>query len=91
LTSPGACPRWGYYIPFDVGTLNQLYRSHERYVNQVTRVTRENVRHRYILERDAEQTIHQAIESHVGARAHGWNEAPQMRRAHRGAVYTRLP
>jgi hypothetical protein len=64
---PGACVRWGYYIPFDIATLDLLYRSHERYVNQVTRVTRENIRRHYILERDAEQTIRQASESRVGS------------------------
>jgi hypothetical protein len=35
---PGACVRWGYSIPFDVATLDQLYSSHERYLAQVTRV-----------------------------------------------------
>jgi len=63
---PGACQRWGYSVSFDVGTLDDLYPAHERYVQRVTRLSQDNVRRRYILERDAQQTIHDAVESRVG-------------------------
>ena len=68
---PGACQRWGYSIPFDVGTLDALYPAHERYVQRVTRLSQDNVRRRYILERDAQQTIREAVESRVGGRDDG--------------------
>jgi hypothetical protein len=44
---------------------------HERYVQRVTRVSQDNVRHRYILERDAQQTIREAVESRIGGRDEG--------------------
>jgi hypothetical protein len=65
-TGPGACPRWGYFVPFDVAMLERLYPSHEDYVARVTRVTRENVRGHFILEPDARRTIQEAVESRVG-------------------------
>jgi len=67
----GACQRWGYSVPFDVGTLDDLHPAHERYVQRVTRLTQDNVRRRYILERDAQQTIREAVESRVGGRDDG--------------------
>jgi len=65
---PGACVRWGYSLPFDVGMLGDFYPDHERYVQRVTRVSQDNVRHRYILDRDAQQTIREAVESRIGGR-----------------------
>jgi hypothetical protein len=65
-TGPGACPRWGYFIPFDVAMLERLYPSHESYVDRVTHVTRENVRSHFILEQDARRAIREAVESRVG-------------------------
>ncbi|HKD40090.1 MAG TPA: hypothetical protein VKB87_07345 [Myxococcaceae bacterium] len=37
----------------------------------MTRLTQDNVRRRYILERDAQQTIREAVESRVGGRDDG--------------------
>jgi hypothetical protein len=34
-------------------------------------VSQDNVRHRYILERDAQQTIREAVESRIGGRDDG--------------------
>jgi len=68
---PGACPRWGYSTPFDIGMLNHLYPAHEDYVERVTRVTEDNVRRRFILEADAQMTIRAAVESRVGSRDDG--------------------
>jgi hypothetical protein len=65
-TSGGACPRWGYHLPFDLATLRSLYRSHGDYVEDVVRVTRENLRSGYILKPDALRTIADALESEVG-------------------------
>jgi hypothetical protein len=48
--------------------LSDLYPDHERYVQRVTRLSQDNVRHRYILERDAQQTIREAVESRIGGR-----------------------
>jgi len=65
-TSGGACPRWGYHMPFDVPTLDSLYRSHGDYLEEVVRVTRENLRHGYILKPDALRTIAEAMTAEVG-------------------------
>lgn len=65
-TGAGACARWGYHIPFDIETLDSLYPSHAAYVNNVARVTAQNLRRGYILEPDASQTVEEAIESRVG-------------------------
>jgi hypothetical protein len=64
--SGGACPRWGYHQPFDVATLNTLYRSHGDYLEEVVRVTRHNLREGYILKPDAARTIAEAMEADVG-------------------------
>jgi Alpha/beta hydrolase domain len=65
-TGPGACVRWGYYSPFSVTELDQLYPTHDEYVDQVTRVAHHNVWQGYILEPDAQATIRCAIYSNVG-------------------------
>ena len=64
--SGGACPRWGYHLPFDVATLESLYRRHGQYVEEVVRVTRDNLRRGYLLKPDALRTIAEALESEVG-------------------------
>jgi hypothetical protein len=51
---PGACQRWGYYIPFDVPTLNQLYPNHGQDVDAVKQVTQDNLHSGYILKPDAD-------------------------------------
>jgi len=69
-TGPGACVRWGFYTPFDVTELDQLYPTHDRYVDHVTTVVRHNVKHGYILEEDAQQTVLCAVYSNVGGSGH---------------------
>ncbi len=65
-SGPGACVRWGYSVPFDVATLNSLYKSHDSYVDQVINVTRGNVRNGYISAADGRRSIVRAIYSDVG-------------------------
>ncbi len=65
-SGPGACVRWGYYAPFTVDQLDQLYRSHQAYVEKVVTTARQNVRDGYILAEDARQTIVDAMASDVG-------------------------
>jgi hypothetical protein len=65
-SGPGACVRWGYYAPFDVTKLDQLYPTHNGYVNQVTQVTNDNVKNGYILDEDGQQTIMCSVYSNVG-------------------------
>ena len=64
--SGGACPRWGYHLPFDVATLDSLYRSHGDYLNEVVGVTKHNLKSGYILKPDAVRTIEQAEATDVG-------------------------
>jgi hypothetical protein len=65
-TGAGACARWGYHQPFDVATLDSLYRSHGDYLSQVVSVTRHNLHRGYILKPDALRTIAEAMEAEVG-------------------------
>jgi hypothetical protein len=69
-SGPGACVRWGYSVPFDVSTLDSLYRSHESYVDQVVDVTDNNVRHQYIDAADGQRSILKAVNSDVGGAGH---------------------
>jgi hypothetical protein len=64
--SGGACPRWGYHRPFSLATLQSLYPNRGRYVDQVGRVTRGNVKSGYILDDDGERTIDAAKASNIG-------------------------
>lgn len=66
-TGPGACNRWGYYIPFDIPMLDQLYPTHNEYVKQVRKVTHDNLQSGYILGVDADATLAAAEASSVGA------------------------
>lgn len=65
-SGPGACVRWGYSEPFDVATLDSLYKSHDNYVDQVINVTRGNVRKGYISAAAGRRSILSAIYSDVG-------------------------
>ena len=65
-SGPGACVRWGYSVPFDVGTLDSLYLSHDDYVDQVIKVNRGNVRNGFIDAADARRSIIKAVYSDVG-------------------------
>jgi hypothetical protein len=62
----GACPRWGFHKPFSIATLDALYPSRGRYVDDVVRTTRANLKKGFILKPDAQATISDAIESRVG-------------------------
>ena len=75
--STTACVRWGYYTPFDINTLNQLYPAHNAYVNQVTKVSNDNVKKGYILEQDALQTILCAVYSNIGG-GNNWEQGPSL-------------
>jgi hypothetical protein len=72
--STTACVRWGYSIPFDVNTLEQLYPSHQGYVGQVANTALQNVKQGYISDQDAQRTILCAVNSNVGGGNNG--EAP---------------
>jgi hypothetical protein len=69
-SGPGACVRWGYSVPFDVSTLDSLYRSHDAYVDQVVDVANDDVRHRYIDAADGQRSILKAVDSAVGRSGH---------------------
>jgi Alpha/beta hydrolase domain len=66
-SGPGACVRWGYSLPLDVATLDELYPTHDYYVDQVIKVTRDNVRKHYIGTDDGRHSIIDAIHSGIGA------------------------
>lgn len=68
-TGGSACPRWGYHVPFDIATLDALYRSHGAYLDRVVDVTRENLRRGFILKGDAVRTIAEAMQNDVGGGA----------------------
>ncbi|MBR1175267.1 hypothetical protein JQ617_14970 [Bradyrhizobium sp. KB893862 SZCCT0404] len=71
-SGPGSCIRWGYYIPFSVAQLNQLYPSHDDYVAQVAKAERHNVEQGYIDVDDAYRAVREAAESDIGKRDAGW-------------------
>lgn len=80
-TGAGACPRWGYHAPFDLATLDSLYRNRDRYVDQVVRVTRDNLKRGFILKPDAQKTISDALEVGFGrgGRKHfDWDNDPDF-------------
>jgi len=56
-SGPGACQRWGYYIPFPISQLDSLYPTHDSYVAQVVKVTLDNLQNQYIEAPDAQQTV----------------------------------
>jgi hypothetical protein len=67
LNSAGsACPRWGYHLPFDLATLNSLYPNKGQYLDQVVRVTKQNVKDGFLLQADADATIDAAQASRIG-------------------------
>ncbi len=65
-TGPGACVRWGYYVPFAIPMLNQLYPNHNTYVQMVRAVTHDALQSGYILSVDADATVAAADASAVG-------------------------
>jgi hypothetical protein len=67
-TGAGACPRWGFTLPFDVQTLRSLYRNHGRYVSRVSRASERNVLDGFLLVPDAERIVEEAAHSRIGKR-----------------------
>ena len=65
-TAGGACPRWGYHLPFSVQTLKALYPQRDSYLNSVVQVSNENVKAGFLLPEDAATTIWAARASAVG-------------------------
>lgn len=66
---PGsACVRWGYYLPFSVSQLNNLYPNHDAYVRQVANAELENVKRGYVGALDAQRSVSDAINTAVGGR-----------------------
>jgi hypothetical protein len=81
-TGGSACARWGYHLPFDLATLNALYPERDYYIDQVTHVTRGNLRQGFILKPDALATIDEALEFRFGKSGHGhfdWDRDPDFR------------
>jgi len=83
-SGPGRCDSWGYYSPFDIEELGQLYPTHNGYVNQVSEVANENVRAGYILDTDAQQTILCAVYSNVGGSGNDEEEEEKRGYFHMG-------
>ena len=86
-TGVGACPRWGYHQPFDLATLRSLYRSHGDYVEDVVRVTRNNLKRGFITKADAVVTVVEALANRVGdqgrrARFDWWEHDRDFRHDH---------
>ena len=65
-TGPGACERWGYFIPFDLATLKVLYARSADYTGAVKDATNANRRAGYILQQDADSTNAAAENSIIG-------------------------
>ena len=65
-TTGSACPRWGYHLPFDLATLQSLYPNKGQYLDQVVRVTKQNVKDGFLLQPDADATIDAAQASRIG-------------------------
>ena len=63
---PSFCFLFGTHVPFDQGTLDELYPNHGSYVQPVTRVVHDNLADGYITRRDAQTTIVEAAQSGIG-------------------------
>ena len=64
--STGFCNLYGSHTPFPDSMIQQLYPSHQRYVDAVSAVTQKNLRDRFILSEDAAEIIDTAEESTIG-------------------------
>jgi len=64
----GFCRTYGSFLPFTPARLAELYPNHGVYMNQVARVTDENLAAGYIVWEGAEATKAQAAESAIGKR-----------------------
>ncbi len=60
------CFLYGSHQPFDQDTLNELYPTHQSYVDAVSKVAQQNLAAGYILPLAAEQTIRAAEASKIG-------------------------
>jgi hypothetical protein len=65
-SGPSFCFLFGTHVPFDQGTLEELYSNHGSYVDPVQLVVEENLADGYITQRDAQTTITDAAQSEIG-------------------------
>jgi hypothetical protein len=65
-SGPSFCFLFGTHVPFDQGTLEELYPNHGSYVDPVQLVVEENLADGYITQRDAQTTITDAAQSEIG-------------------------
>lgn len=63
---PAFCILFGTHVPFDQGTLDELYRNHGSYVRAVRQVVKDNLADGYITKRDAQTTTTDAAQSEIG-------------------------
>jgi hypothetical protein len=61
------CVLSGAVTPFEQAALDELYRSHARYVGKVARAADRLVRKRFLLPEDAEKVVREAAQSDIGA------------------------
>jgi hypothetical protein len=67
-SGPGFCFLFGLHEPFDVATLDALYRNHGAYVSAVNDVTNANQNAGFIVTEDAQETRREASQSEIGKR-----------------------
>ena len=63
----GNCTLYGFWVPFPVEQLNQLYPTHASYVNAVVANVRGNIRAGYVNRSDGRRIVTDAVNSNVGA------------------------
>lgn len=63
----GNCALYGYWVPFSVAQLNEMYPTHLAYVNAVIANVRANIRAGYINRSDGRAIVTDAVNSNVGA------------------------
>lgn len=67
-SGPGFCRLYGTFEPFDEASIEALYGNHGAYVNQVARVTYDNLQNGYLVPEDADTTVREAAQSGTGKR-----------------------
>jgi hypothetical protein len=65
-SGPAFCFLFGSHVPFDEGTLAELYPNHGSYVSSVRQVVNQNLSDTYITQRDAQATTTGAAQSEIG-------------------------
>ena len=61
------CALYGHWIPYTVARLNQLYPTHQGYVNAVIANVRANIRAGLVNRSDGRTIVAEAVDSDVGA------------------------